>query len=102
MADTNLGAKCIEADELEKELKAESPWSIELENELKDNGEANAKLQGELITEVEKHSFCKEESAVLRRDLEGTHAELRGMMNNNEAYLANAVAALEDLMIERG
>jgi hypothetical protein len=89
-------------DELEKELKVESSWSIELENELKDKWEANAKLQGELITEVEKHSFHREESAVVHCDLEGTHAELRGMMNNNEAYLVDAVAALEDLMIERG
>lgn len=76
VTDTNLRAKCIEMDELEKDLKVESSWSIELENELKDKWEANAKLQGELITEVEKHSFHKEESAVVRCDLEGTHAEL--------------------------
>jgi hypothetical protein len=31
-------------DELEKELKVESSWSIELENELKDKWEANTKL----------------------------------------------------------
>jgi hypothetical protein len=42
ITDTNLRAKCIEVDELEKELKVESSWSTKLENELKDKWEANA------------------------------------------------------------
>lgn len=68
---------------------------------MKTKGEANAKLQGELIVELEKHSFCKEELAAVCHDLEGTRAELRGTMNNNDAYLVDGMAALEDLKIER-